>query len=129
MPLKTPVQITFRHMDASEPLSELIRREVAKLEELDDHMIECRVVVEEPAAHHHRGKHFRVEVIVAVKGSELVAGRDPPEAFGEDAYQVVRDSFHAIRRQLHDYQQRSRNEVKHHSLPADPPPGREPSRP
>jgi ribosomal subunit interface protein len=103
-------------MDPSEPLSELIREQLAKLEEFDEHMVSCHVVVEEPT-HHHRRKHFKVEVIVPVKGAELVAGRDPQEPFGENAYEVVRDSFRALRRQLQDHVQRSRREVKKHSLP------------
>lgn len=114
--MKTPVQITYRHMTPSEALTKQINEEVAKLEEFAEHIVECRVIVDEPNQHH-REKHFRVEVVVLLSGAELVAGRDPTALHQEDAYQVVHDSFRAIHRQLHDHLERRRSELKHPTAP------------
>jgi ribosomal subunit interface protein len=112
--VKTPVQITYRHLTPSEFLTGVITEEVAKLEEFSESIEDCRVIVDEPNQNHRR-KQFRVEIIARVAGAELVAGRDPSEVEDGNAYQLVHDSFKAIRRQLIEHTQRRRHEVKGHS--------------
>lgn len=112
--MNAPVHITFRHMTRSDALSELVKEKAAKLEEFYDHILGCRVVIEEPHLHHRKGKHFRVHVEVEVPGEELVADRDPTEAFRTDPYLAVSEAFRAVRRQLQNYVRRTRREVKPH---------------
>ena len=52
---KTAVQITFRHLRPSEAITQLINEQVAKLEELAEHIVECRVVIDEPNGALHQG--------------------------------------------------------------------------
>ena len=108
---KTAVQITFRHLRPSEAITQLINEQVAKLEELAEHIVECRVVIDEPN-HNHRSKHFKVEVVLLIDGAELVAGRELDESHGEDAAQVVHRNFQAIRRQLQDHIHRRQAKLK-----------------
>ena len=118
--MATATQITYRHLAPSDELNALIHQQVAKLEEFQDHIMECRVVIDEPSMHH-REKHFRVEVIILVSGAELVASRDPDQTQGDDAYAVVHEAFRAIRRQLLEHVQRTRHETKDHPGPGHTP--------
>jgi ribosomal subunit interface protein len=109
--VKIPTQITYRHLAPSEALTSLINQQVAKLEEFETPIIDCRVVVDQ-STQHHREKHFHVEVVVDVAGAELVAGRAPDDVRGKDPYAVVHDAFRAVRSQLQEHAQRRRREVK-----------------
>jgi ribosome-associated translation inhibitor RaiA len=97
-------------MESSDALSELINEKAKGLDELYDRITACHVVVEEPHNHRRKGNHFRVSVKVEVPGKELVADRDPPDDSHENAYQAVREAFHAVRRQLEDYARIRRGE-------------------
>jgi putative sigma-54 modulation protein len=109
-----PTQITYRHTASAEALEALIHQEIVQLEEFQDRITECHVVIDEPNQRH-SVKHFRVEVIVRVPGAELVASADPGETTGADPYAAVRDAFRAVRRQLVEHIERTRYETK--SLP------------
>lgn len=112
--MNAPVHITFRHMAPSDALTALVKEKAEKLEEFYRHILGCRVVIEEPHLHHRKGKHFRVHVAVDVPGEELVADRDPAEAFRSNAYLAVSEAFRAMRRQVQNYVRRTRREVKPH---------------
>lgn len=114
--MATPTQINYRHVAPSDELNALIHEQVAKLDEFQDHIIECRVIIDEPNLRH-REKHFRVEVVVLVSGAELIASRDPSDTQGEDAYAVVHEAFRAIRRHLLEHVERTRHETKSHPGP------------
>jgi ribosomal subunit interface protein len=108
--MTTPTQITYRHTEPSDALNALIHQEVAGLEEFKARVVECRVLIDQPNQHH-RQKHFRVEVILLLPGTQVVASADPSAETGEDAYAAVRVAFHDLRRQLVEHSQRTR----HHS--------------
>jgi ribosome-associated translation inhibitor RaiA len=99
--MNIPVQITFRHMDSSPALEQLIREQVAKIEILYPRLITCRVLIEAPHQRHRQGKHFRVLVDASLPGAELIADRAPDlRAEHEDAYTAVREAFRHLRREL-----------------------------
>lgn len=113
--MQLPLQITFRNMDHSTELEEIIQKKAVKLETFYDRIMGCRVMVEAPHKHHQHGHHYHVRVDLTVPGEELVINRDPPkhEAFA-DAHVAIRDAFDAARRQLQAYIQRRRGDVKNH---------------
>jgi ribosome-associated translation inhibitor RaiA len=128
-----PLQITFRHMDASPAVEDRIREEVAKLEHLYNRITSCHVVVEAPHRHHQRGNGYLIRIDLHVPRSEIVVNHEPSlhslaEAnAGEwekhlevhpghrDIYVSIRDAFAAARRQLEDYVRRLRGDTKHHA--------------
>ncbi len=115
-----PLQITHRQMESSPALDEHIQAEAEKLEKFFDKITSCRVVVELPHKHHHKGQHFHVVVDLTVPGREIVVGRDPDgRVTHEDPYVAVSEAFKSARRQLKDTAQRRRREVKRHSLDAN----------
>ena len=108
--MQTPLQITVRDVDHSEALESHIRDKAKKLEEVNNRIMSCRIVVEVPHKHHHQGKQFNVRIDIGMPGSEIVVNRD----HHEDVYVAVRDAFDAARRQLEDYARKVRGDVKTH---------------
>lgn len=116
--MQIPVQITFRDMEPSAAVEERIRERAAKLERFYDRITSCRVLVEEPHLHQHKGKLFHVRVDVTVPGGELVANRSHDDNHAhEDVYVAIRDAFRAIERQLEEHAQKKKGRVKTHNRP------------
>ena len=99
--MATPVQITFRHIEASPAVEARVRSLADHLHVFSDRIQSCRVVVDTPHRHHHQGKVFNVTVQVALPGEDVVVDMERPQRDGhEDVYVVIRDAFDAAKRQL-----------------------------
>ncbi|UCH75918.1 MAG: HPF/RaiA family ribosome-associated protein [Rhodospirillales bacterium] len=113
-----PVQITFRNMSPSEAVEANVREKAEKLERFSDHLMSCRVVIEAPHRHHHKGKLYHVRVDLGVVGGEIVVDREGPQDHAhEDVYVAIRDAFNATIRQLEDHERKRRGKVKTHEVP------------
>ena len=116
--MKLPLQIVFRNMAPSEAIEAKIRERTDRLDHFYEHIMSCRVIVEEHHRHHHQGNLYHVRVDMKVPEGELVASRDPAEHHAhEDVYVAIRDAFNSVRRQLEDYIRRRRGQVKVHEPP------------
>jgi len=116
--MQLPLQITFRDIPQSEAIESRIRQMAAKLDRVYDHIMSCRVTIEAPHHHHHKGNLYHVRVEVTVPDGEVVASRDAHDRHArEDAYVAIRDAFNAAQRQLQDYARRRRGAVKAHEPP------------
>ena len=116
--MQTSLQITVRGMDHSDALDQHIRGKVEKLDRLYPKLMGCRVVAELEDRHKHQGKHFAVRVDLTAPGKEIVVNRQ----HAEDVYVALRDAFDAAKRQLEDYANIQRGDVKSHSAAPPPPP-------
>jgi ribosome-associated translation inhibitor RaiA len=88
---------------------------VEKLEELFSDITSCRVVIESPHHHQHKGNTYRVSIDVNVPQGEVVVGRSGGDNHAhEDVYVAIRDAFDAMGRRLQGLAQRRRGAVKHH---------------
>jgi cold shock CspA family protein/ribosome-associated translation inhibitor RaiA len=137
--MEIPLKITFRDMAPSPAIEANIREKAAKLDSLYDRIMSCRVIVEAPHRHHHKGKTFEVRIDLTVPGGELVINHAPkrlaaaklkrseePEkdftelhepskhAAHEDVYVAIRDAFNAAGRKLQDHARRQSGKVKVH---------------
>lgn len=137
--MEIPLKITFRNMPTSKAVEASIREKAAKLESFYDHITSCRVMVEAPHRHHHKGKAYQVRIDITVPGGELVINRAPKRlkaaklppaeriekdfseshepskhAAHEDVYVAIRDAFNAAGRRLQDYARRQSGAVKLH---------------
>lgn len=108
--MKLPLQVIFRNIKPSPAVEAKVRARADKLDGMYDHIMSCRVVIEERHRHHHHGNLFHVGVSLTVPASELAA-----HAEDEDAYVAIHEGFDAIRRQLEDYTRRRRGDVKTHA--------------
>ena len=137
--MEIPLQITFRNMPPSEAIENNIKEKTAKLESFFSRIMSCRVVVEAPHRHHHKGKAYQVRIDLTVPSAELVINRAPQRlsaaksngstpsekelaeshepskhAAHEDVYVAVRDAFNAAGRKLQDYARRQSGAMKAH---------------
>ena len=113
--MQVPVQITFRGFPSSEAISSRIEQKVHKLEQRFGRITSCRVVIEAPHQHHHKGKTYHVSVDIVVPGAELPATRDAGRNHAhEDVYVALRDAFDAVQRRLQDHMQRKHGDEKWH---------------
>ena len=116
--MEQPLQITFRDIPRSEALEAVIREKAEKLDQFYEKVMACRVVVEAPHGHHHKGYLYHVRIDLTVPRGELVIKRDPKDNHAhEDPYVAVRDAFKAARRKLQDYARKQRGDIKAHDVP------------
>ncbi len=115
--MQMPPEITYRNVEKTEDIENLVAEKIAKLEQVCDYMTSCRVAIERPHQHQQTGNPYRVRVDVNVPpGHELVAKRVSTEGEREEPLPtVVRRAFEAMRRQLKELVERQRGEVKEHS--------------
>jgi ribosomal subunit interface protein len=106
-----PVQITVRDLPSSDALEDHIRKKAMKLTQYYKRINSCRIVVDIPQNHKHQGKLYSVHIDLTVPGKEIAVNHKQDE----DVYVAVRDAFAATRRQLEEYAQKQRGDVKHHN--------------
>ena len=116
--MQLPLQITFRDIPHSPAIEAAIRAKAAKLDQYYGRVMNCRVMVEAPHTHHHKGKLYHVRIDLTVPDGELVVSRNPgKDPAHADAYVAVRDAFDAAYRQLKAYAEKRRGETKGHEPP------------
>src|SRR5207247_11103699 len=72
--MQLPVKISYRGLEKSDQIDNLVLEKAARLEKFCDHINRCDVAIEQPNHTHHKGNQFRVRIDVTVsRGHELVA--------------------------------------------------------
>jgi cold shock CspA family protein/ribosome-associated translation inhibitor RaiA len=105
-------------MPPSEAIENNIRDKAAKLDGFYDKIMGCRVLLEAPHRHHHKGKLYHVRIDLTLPGGEIVINREPSRhASHKDVYVAIRDAFAAARRKLQDFIRRRRGVLKVHEAP------------
>jgi cold shock CspA family protein/ribosome-associated translation inhibitor RaiA len=117
--VEVPLELTFRHVEKTEHLDDLIRDRAAKLEKFHPRIVSCRVTVEQPHEHQKSGNPYRVRLEVRVPpGHDLIVDTRPKTHGLHDTLErVLADTFSAMERQLKEVAERQRSEVKHHEVP------------
>jgi cold shock CspA family protein/ribosome-associated translation inhibitor RaiA len=114
--MKIPLQITFRDFESSEAVEARVRDEVDKLERFHPHIISCRVVLERPHRHHHKGNQFHTSVYITLPGDDVEINRGERPEY-EDIYVSIRDAFDDARRRLDVQKDLRRRSVKQKETP------------
>lgn len=131
--MTTPLTVTFPKTKASPWLESEIAQRFDRLKVLFADIVSCRVVVDVPHRRHARGNRFSIRIELGVPGEDLAITRDSNlhgtakdldeeawskrldvEATRRDIRVVLGDAFDAAKRQLKDYAQVRRREVKRH---------------
>ena len=116
--MQLPLQISFRHMDPSPNVETAIRERAMRLNHFYPRITGCRVVVEAPHRHHHKGKLYEVHIDLTVPGEEIAVTRSGPKDHAhEDVYVAIRDAFNTADRLLEDHARKFRGDVKRHEAP------------
>jgi ribosome-associated translation inhibitor RaiA len=113
-----PLELSFHNLEPSDALKAAVRDHVGRLEQLHDHIIGCRVVIEMP----HRsqkasGNPPDVHIVVRVPGKEIVVSKELAhnghKKAATDAYAVLDNAFAVAQQQLKAYRRVSHGDVKH----------------
>ena len=116
--MKQPLQINFRDIPPSEAVEARVREKADWLDKFFDQIMTCRVMIEAPHGHHHKGKLYHIRIDLTVPNGEIVVNRDPKDHQAhEDVYVAIRDAFDAARRKLQDYARIQRGDIKSHEIP------------
>jgi ribosomal subunit interface protein len=110
--MQLPVKITYRCLDKTENIDDLVQDYAARLEKFCDHINRCDVAIEQPNHAHHKGNPYRVRIDVTVaKGHELVAEEKATDnGAHEPLTKVIHDAFKTMERQLRHLVERQRRE-------------------
>jgi cold shock CspA family protein/ribosome-associated translation inhibitor RaiA len=114
--MQVPLQMSFRKVRKNAEIEDLIRNQAAKLEQVCDHIVGCRIAIEKPQKHQKSGNPFRVRLDVTVPPEhELVVSREASEGdLHEQLPTVVRNAFGAMRRQLRKLVEKQHGDIKTH---------------
>ena len=110
------MEVTYRDVEKTEALEQLIREKVDKLEQVCDFITSCRVAVEKPQEHLSSGNPYRVRIDVRLPPSqEIVVTREPGEGdMHQPVETVIRHAFDAMRKRLKKQVEMERGHVKVH---------------
>ena len=114
--LRVPLEISYRNVQKTDDIEDLIYEKCAKLEQVCNYITSCRVAIEKPQEHQKSGNPYRVRLDITVPpGHELVVKREVGEGeMHEELTSVIRKVFNAARRKLKKLTEKQRGEVKSH---------------
>src|SRR5258707_12398199 len=100
--MQLPVNITYRGLDKSDKIDELVMTYAARLDKFCDHINRCDVAIEQPNHAHKKGNPVRVRIDVTVApGHELVADESQTDDnFFKPLKKAIHDTFRTMERQL-----------------------------
>src|SRR5437868_15384143 len=110
--MQLPVNITYRGLDKTESIHDLVQDYAARLEKFCDHINRCDVAIEQPNHAHRKGNPYRVRIDVTVaKGHELVAEDSETQDDSRQPLQrAVHDAFKTMERELRRLVEKQRRE-------------------
>jgi len=107
--MQIPLDIDYQNVEASEFITARIAERADRLEHLSQRITSCRVVVEAPHRHHHKGVQYHVRILLRLPGEEIIVSHDPgDDRAHDDVYVAIRDAFDAAERRLKDHALRLR---------------------
>ncbi|MGM0453087.1 MAG: HPF/RaiA family ribosome-associated protein [Thermodesulfobacteriota bacterium] len=116
-----PLEITYRNVAKNDATETLIREKAAKLDQLHDSIISCRVSIEQPQEKQRSGNRFRVRIDLRVPpGKELVTRRESGQGeMHEGLRKVITDAFGSMERQVKKLKGKQQNHFKTQPAPSD----------
>jgi len=112
-----PLELSFHNIDSSNALKDAVNEHLSKLEQLHDHIIGCRVVIEMPhKSQKASGNPPDVHIVLRVPGKEIVVSKELAhnghKKAATDAYAVLDNAFAVAASQLKAYRRISHGDVK-----------------
>lgn len=114
--MKITPEITYRGVEKTQAIDNLVNEKIAKLERYCDYINSCRIAVEKAHDHPQSGSPYRVRIDITVPPHhELAVVENPAEGNQyEPLESVIRNAFEAASRQLIELKERQNNQVKVH---------------
>lgn len=100
--MKIQPEITYRNVDKSEAIDNLVHEKIAKLEHICNYINSCHIAIEKIHDRPRSGSPYRVRIDLTVPpGHELAAEKNPGEGIQYQPLDaVIRETFDAMRQQL-----------------------------
>jgi ribosome-associated translation inhibitor RaiA len=110
--MQLPVNITYRGLEKSDQLDNLVMTYAARLDKFCDHINRCDVAIEQTNHTHHKGNPYRCRIDVTVRPRhELVADeKQKDNGSHEPLNKVIHDAFKTMERQLRHLVEKQRRE-------------------
>jgi len=114
--MQLPVKITYRGLEKSEKIDNLVIEYANRLEKFCDHINRCDVAIEQTNHTHQKGNPYRCRIDVTVsRGHELIADEQQTSNGSHDPLaKVIHDAFKTMERELRRVVDKQRREVKTH---------------
>jgi ribosome-associated translation inhibitor RaiA len=114
--MKIPLEITYRNVEKTADVDDLVRDYAEKLEKVCGYISGCRVAIEKSQKHQRGGRPFRVRLDITVPpGHEIVVREE--QSGGEKSTPlaaIIKKAFIVARRQAESLKERQLGKVKRH---------------
>src|SRR5438046_9116877 len=120
--MQLPVKLSYRGLEKSDQIDNLVLEYAARLEKFCDHINRCDVAIEQTNHTHHKGNPYRCRIDVTVaRGRELVADeRQMDNGTHQPLNKVIHDAFKTLERESRRLVDKQRHHAKEHANPASP---------
>ena len=114
--MKIEPVITYRNIDKTAKIDNLIQEKISKLEMYCDYMNSCHVVIEKANEHPSSGSPYRVSIDITIPHNREIAVIESPDRGKQypPLEAVIRDAFEAARRQIVSISTEQKGERKVH---------------
>ena len=125
--MQVPIEIAFHNLDPIPWAEEEIRSRIAKLEQIFDRMVACRVRVDQRANNSSRNIPPVVRIELGVPGKDLVVSHEPDHLQQKfqspdlrnainEAFRIAENQLAEYKRQLHDRSTEPLHDVQNQAL-------------
>lgn len=117
MIMQLPVKISYRGLEKSDQIDNLVLEYAARLDRFCDHINRCDVAIEQTNHNHNKGNPYRCRIDVTVAPRhELVADeRQMDNDTHESLKKVIHDAFKTMERELRRVVEKQRRVIKTHA--------------
>ena len=115
--MQLPVKISYRGLEKTDQIYNLVLDYSARLERFCDHINRCDVAIEQTNHNHNKGNPYRCRIDVTVAPRhELVADeKQTDNGTHELLKKVIHDAFKTMERELRRVVEKQRREIKTHA--------------
>jgi ribosome-associated translation inhibitor RaiA len=115
--MQLPVKISYRGLEKSDQIDNLILDYAERLERFCDHINRCDIAIEQTNHTHQKGNPYRCRIDVTVAPRhELVADeRQMDNGNHEPLKKVIHDAFKTMERELRRVVEKQRRDIKTHA--------------
>ena len=120
--MQLPVKISYRGLEKSDQIKNLVLDYSARLERFCDHINRCDVAIEQTNHTHQKGNPYRCRINVTVAPRhELVADeKQMDNGTDESLKKVIHDAFKTMERELRRVVEKQRRDIKTHANTRSP---------
>jgi ribosome-associated translation inhibitor RaiA len=114
--MQVPLEIILKNVEHKQDIEDVVYEKLGKLEQVCDHIISCRIFVEQNPTHQHKSCSYHIRLDVRMPPHhEIVVKRDSGRNVHDTLPAVLREAFIAVRRQVEEIVDRQKKHVKAHT--------------